>query len=351
MGDLEPTTPIIAQNHESTLTPLVEILEIPGRGKGVVAIKDIRSGTRVLCEEPLLVSECHPDPATLNNLIATKLRQMPVERRREFLSLHNNEPGGPYPLAGIFDANSIPNGDEGAVYATVCRLNHSCLPNCMTAWNTILQRQTVHAVRNIRRGEELTLQYYNAPHESRRAYLHRHFGFWCDCPTCAQPRGELALSDVRRLRIDRLFEEISDAGRVRSDPNGVLLDCRALWGLVRAEYCGAVMGIEAHACYVAAQVCQAHGDCARASKFAALACLARAACEGADSVLTAKMAAIGLDPCAELGVPDDDPAAWANPLSLVPPRGYPQALGEIWLWRQGSEGDGFDVDRYLQGRM
>ncbi|KAL8404748.1 hypothetical protein RB594_009570 [Gaeumannomyces avenae] len=346
------STSKIAQNHESTLASSIEVCEIPGRGMGVVAVAGIRKGVRIICEEPLLVSDCHSDPAVLNDLIAVRLRQMSTRRQREFLSLHNKNPGGPYPLAGTFDTNSIPHGDAGAVFPTVCRLNHSCLPNCFTAWNDTLRRQTVHVVRNVRRGEELTLQYHSAAHKSRRAYLHAHFGFWCDCPTCMQPPAETSLSDARRLCIDRLMGDISDAGRVASDPNAVLLDCRALWSLVHVEYRGAVMGLEAHACYVAAQVCQAHGDCARASKFAGLAALARAESEGVDSPAAARMAAIGVDPSAVLGVPDGGPAvaAWTNPLSLVPPRKYPRALGEIWLWRQGTEDEGFDEGRYLRDR-
>ncbi|KLU85534.1 hypothetical protein MAPG_04557 [Magnaporthiopsis poae ATCC 64411] len=228
--------PAVAKSHESTMTSHIEIREIPNKGKGVVAVASIPLGTRVLCEEPLLVCQCLPDKAILNSLVADKLEQMPLERQREFLSLHNKDAGGPYPLAGIFDTNSIPLGDagSGAVYPTVCRLNHSCRPNCMTSWNTTLRRQTVHATRRIEEGEELT---------------------------------------------------------------------------------------------------------------------ARLVAEGEDSPNTAKMLRVAVDPCVELGISEEDSRDWASPVSLVPPEEYPPELYEAWLWRQGTEGDGFGVDRYLRGRM
>lgn len=155
--DLEPIMPAVAQSHESAMTSHVEIREIPNKGKGVVAVTSIPLGTRVLSEEPLLVCQCLPDKANLNSLLADKPKRMPLESQRGFLSLYNKDAGGPHPLAGIFDTNSFPLGGaaEGAVYPTVCRLNHSCRPNCMASWNATLRWQTVHAVRRIEEGEEL----------------------------------------------------------------------------------------------------------------------------------------------------------------------------------------------------
>ena len=48
---------------------------------------------------------------------------------------------------------------EAAIFATICRLNHSCQPNCHAEWNGALQQKTVHALVAIAGGEELTICY------------------------------------------------------------------------------------------------------------------------------------------------------------------------------------------------
>lgn len=79
--------------------PLFEIKDIPGKGKGLVARSDIPIGTRILCEEPLLIIQPKPNEE-LELLLAAKLKAMPNVSQRQFLSLHNNFPGR-YPLSGI----------------------------------------------------------------------------------------------------------------------------------------------------------------------------------------------------------------------------------------------------------
>ena len=49
---------------------------------------------------------------------------------------------------------------DGTIFANIARfMNHSCDPNCLVAWNAALKKQVVHAIRNIRSGEELTVSY------------------------------------------------------------------------------------------------------------------------------------------------------------------------------------------------
>ena len=44
-----------------------------------------------------------------------------------------------------------------AVFQVLSRLNHACRPSCYTAWNPILGKQTLHALRDIPAGEELCI--------------------------------------------------------------------------------------------------------------------------------------------------------------------------------------------------
>jgi hypothetical protein len=110
--------------------PLFEIKDIPGKGKGLVARFNISSGTRILCEKPLLTIQPKPREE-LEPLLAAKLKAMSRASQRQFLALHNNFPGK-YPFGGIVKTNALPCGSGslvGGVYPTVCLINHSCIPN------------------------------------------------------------------------------------------------------------------------------------------------------------------------------------------------------------------------------
>lgn len=71
----------------------------------------------------------------LEPILAAKLKAMTKTEQRQFFSLHNNFPGR-YILNGVVRTNALPCGPSssgvgvGGVYATICLINHSCLPNC-----------------------------------------------------------------------------------------------------------------------------------------------------------------------------------------------------------------------------
>ena len=75
---------------------------------------------------------------------------------------------------GIFSSNAftIHEGDaflpvddgvlRAAVFQTSARLNHSCRPNCYVAWDPRRGVHTVHAIRHISPGDEMTIAYLAA---------------------------------------------------------------------------------------------------------------------------------------------------------------------------------------------
>ena len=70
------------------------------------------------------------------------------------------------------------------------RFNHSCLPNTKCAENPNLGDGvlTIHAVTDIKEGEELTYPYvpdFNRPKDQRQGTLYWHGGFQCLCEACA----------------------------------------------------------------------------------------------------------------------------------------------------------------------
>ncbi|PVI03084.1 hypothetical protein DM02DRAFT_499064, partial [Periconia macrospinosa] len=153
----EPTelmTSLTGNDTPKNLEALIfEIKEVPGKGKGLIACVDIPAGTRILCEKPIFTAQAR-SREELEQLIAMKLRTLTKSSQRQFLSLHNKSPGK-YPFSGIFKTNALPCGPDsqiGAVYPTVCLINHSCLPNAHNNWNTSKEHETIHATRPIKKG-------------------------------------------------------------------------------------------------------------------------------------------------------------------------------------------------------
>ena len=89
------------------------------------------------------------------------------------------------------------------------------MPNCWTAWNARLGRQTVYALRDASEGDELCVSYLGIPRgqprDGRRESLERDFGFVCACEQCALRGAALRQSDLRQTRIGDLHAEIVSA--------------------------------------------------------------------------------------------------------------------------------------------
>lgn len=218
-------------------------------------------------------------PNKLEGILAKKLRAMPRESQRQFLSLHNNFPGKS-PFSGTFKTNALPCGSGssvGGIYPTVCLINHSCLPNAHNSWNSAEEHETIHAIRAIEAGAEITISYdHGGTSDERQAFLKESFGFSCTCSGCTRPLSSLQASDNRRRQIQNLDEAIGDPFRMMRDPQESLSDCYSLMQLLDVEFDGSAGALMPRLYYDAFQISIAHGDQARASVFAERAYKARA---------------------------------------------------------------------------
>jgi hypothetical protein len=91
--------------------------------------------------------------------------------------------------------------DSAGVGLTASRLNHSCVPNVYTAYNSISGHITVQAIKPIAAGDELCTAYINGAGKSRserRAELSM-WGFTCTCIACADGRDESRRRDIKTL--------------------------------------------------------------------------------------------------------------------------------------------------------
>jgi hypothetical protein len=269
-------------------------------------------------------------------LLAAKLKAMPKTSQRQFLSLHNNFPGK-YPFSGISKTNALPcgpNSPVGAVYPTICLINHSCVPNAHNNWNSAEGHETIHAVRFIEKGTEITIPYERGgPSSERQAYLKKAFGFTCTCSACTLPTPLLKASDDRRTQIQKLDEAIGDPFRMMNNPQASLQDCYSLLQLLEQEYDGCISSPIARVYYDAFQISIAHGDEARGRIFAERAYKARVNCEGEDSPETQRMKTYASKPSAHSTF-EAYSRKWRKKPGLVP-KGLDTTQFDKWLFRQG----------------
>lgn len=141
----------------SPSTPPFIVRASPVHGLGVFALRKIAAGSRIL---PYRGQRIDWDEA----------------RRRAQLA------DGPRHHTFLF---CLSNGMlvDGGRHGNAARwINHSCAPNCEAI--EIKLRIYIHALRDIRRGEELLLSYPLLVEGRKTAALKRAFACHCGAPTC-----------------------------------------------------------------------------------------------------------------------------------------------------------------------
>ena len=134
---------------------------------------------------------------------------------------------------GIVQTNSLPaeaDGDKGAIFLEACRINHACDNNAQKSWNEKIKRHTVHALRDVDKGEEITITYlYPLKNRTaRQKALQERFGFTCLCHLCSLPPEQNQESDRRLEQIHSLDGVIDQLGTERwyphSGPSATLIN-------------------------------------------------------------------------------------------------------------------------------
>ena len=131
---------------------------------------------------------------------------MRSEERRIVTSLANNYEDVDE-VMGIYKTNAMTiSPSESALFPTVCRANHSCVPNCNYVYNAAKGRQELLTTRKIRPGEELTVSYLPdnmvGGRRERRKILMSIHKFHCLCEICELEQGQ-------ELKQDEYFRMIA----------------------------------------------------------------------------------------------------------------------------------------------
>ena len=202
------------------------VRNVPGKGMGMFAARDIEPGERIIAEKPLARWAVRTSATREERIrsFAEVVVDFSAEQKAKLLGLseasHYGKIPGKRTLMGTWLTNALPinyedgqgssaDMEEAAVFETICRINHSCLPSCHHEWNPSIGAdgmETVHALRAIAQDEELSISYLMPAgrlRAERQQLLSSRFGFECRCPLCS-------LDGEARARSDSCQREIGD---------------------------------------------------------------------------------------------------------------------------------------------
>ncbi|KAK6996420.1 hypothetical protein R3P38DRAFT_3628034 [Favolaschia claudopus] len=207
--------------------PAIEVVDIPGKGKGVVALEFITQGTRIIAEEPTIKLSGQ----TREDLAHSVQIALSSPSNLEFLLSFPCKKGED-PVSGRFN-HFLPCASEDdnacGLFATICRINHTCCsplsgPNAMYTWREDLQCETLHALRDIAAMEEITVSYIacRIHTDDPPKFLRKNFDFSCSCAGCARPPDQRAHSLARIRQYNLFMESFPTSAQTRRNPTQLL---------------------------------------------------------------------------------------------------------------------------------
>lgn len=190
------------------------------KGVGCIATQDIRKGDLVLQEHPqLLLPPIDDSPwedsdcLRYNENIMKEFLKMRDKDQEAYMELHNKFEDTKWSeqmkddhrsirgvtdeftkfkniskqkaekVWGILETNTFHNG----VCLKMSRFNHSCRSNAQYFWNEDTNTRDIRALRKIKEGEEITVNYNTTlvePRDERRRILKDKYNFDCNCEAC-----------------------------------------------------------------------------------------------------------------------------------------------------------------------
>ena len=99
--------------------------------------------------------------------------------------------------------------DDCGTVLEASRINHSCASNNHFSWNTYVGRETIHAVLNIRQGNEIIASNIH-PHQDvhHRQFDLRANGFECRCDNHRHDKSASRESEARRCQMIDVLDAI-----------------------------------------------------------------------------------------------------------------------------------------------
>jgi len=176
-------------------------------GYGIVANCDIKRGTIIYGEQPLITL---PDYAKskMVSYIKHQIESLSAEQQAIYKALsrknsNNNDMDDAKQLIHIWLNNQMPIASQkmSAVFAVFSRLNHACDCNAHCVWNEAHNEHRLLALRDIEKDTEIVINYCVQPmtFEQRKKKLKIFWNFECQCKWC--------VDDKIRAKMDEVIEE------------------------------------------------------------------------------------------------------------------------------------------------
>ncbi|ATY58943.1 TPR domain [Cordyceps militaris] len=208
----------------------VEVRPAGAMGNGLFATCDIPAGSRILAETAMFALSRTSHGPDCVNAFCTELQRLSLAEKKAFDELYHSTTYHITPVLRSkvrewYKHNVVTDTDgsvlkgkrlqdvskatvkrfakfvnnfvemdlkdaHGGLFALSSRINHSCIPNAHKSYNPTIGRLTVHSIRAIRPGEQITVSYFeNAcrPKQERVFLLQRRWGFSCSCLACTDP--------------------------------------------------------------------------------------------------------------------------------------------------------------------
>jgi hypothetical protein len=197
--------------------------------QGLLATEDIDAGTRILAEAPHITLPLSFLTEPCNALREAHFgafveRELNTYQLAVLKDLTNNNTSwhdatqnryGSQPYVGTVKTNTIPidvaigyeKYRQVGVFPTLSKANHACKPNAHQTWNRDLQKVTLHAIHDIKAGEEITITYRPDSQVAPR-WIQATYCFHCRCEFC-QKDGEGARKLKRQTQLtDKRLDEL-----------------------------------------------------------------------------------------------------------------------------------------------
>ncbi|KAG6249357.1 hypothetical protein E4U23_002223 [Claviceps purpurea] len=316
------------------------VRDIPGKGKGLVATRNIPNGMRILSERPLIHAPFNSSNEQRKKIIDSQVQALNEKERDIFLSFPNryafSDSATRY--SGIFRTSSIladliESRKTLAIFPQACRINHDCDNNAEKEWNCDTQRLTVHAMRDIEEGEEITVTYLPSvsDQKARQKKLKSDYHFTCLCRVCTLPDEVREERDRKAAQLMFLLS-ISHDGMIDLAPDPLLENLNNLHARHKIfRELGREDSVYALNISEAAEFCIAMGDLARGRVFAQRVAAIYQRLMGSDNPQTKKYTILAHSPATHggYGICSD----WRTAVTDVP-----QGLGpddfDNWLWKR-----------------
>ena len=208
------------KNYHKSMCNTVKVAPVEEMGMGVIAMRNISKGEKVIVEAPIIQMSITPTLDAIKTNLKL-LSSLPSKKKRKLMSLSDPSPptnNGALKVAAKLAVNAIKapkNENRGLVYFALARLNHSCVPNVRQVKNVNGGKDWAIALKDIENGEELCKDYIEGFSQytkcsERKEQLRSMFLIPdCICKACSLPTERIIQSDKNRLELEALTNELN----------------------------------------------------------------------------------------------------------------------------------------------